>query len=245
MALKLYNELAGWYTLLTPPADYEEEARWYTALMREHASGELTTVLELGCGSGANASHMKQWFEMVVVDISEAMLAECRKLNPDLEQHLGDMRTFRLGRTVDAVFVHDAASYILTAEDLDALVDTATAHLAPGGLVLLCPDDLRENYRPGTDDGGSDGPDGRGVRYLTWSVPGADDNTVLSDYVYMLREADGTVHVEHERHVTGRLPGALWLQALDRAGFDATMVALEHSEVAADSHHVFIGTRRA
>ena len=59
---RIYAELADWYTLLTAPHDYEEEAAWYVARLREHVRRELRTVLELGCGAGANASHMKAHF---------------------------------------------------------------------------------------------------------------------------------------------------------------------------------------
>jgi hypothetical protein len=45
---------------------------------------------------------------MTLVEPSVGMLAVSRALNPDLEHVQGDMRTVRLGRHFDAVFVHDA-----------------------------------------------------------------------------------------------------------------------------------------
>lgn len=244
MSLKLYGTLADWYTLLTPPADYREEAVFYTALIRQHARRDVRSVLELGCGSGANASHMKQWFdEMVLMDLSEDMLRQCRQLNPDLEQRAGDMRTFRCNRRFDAVFVHDAVSYITTQKDLAAVVETAAVHLQPGGVALFCPDDTYENYSAGTDDGGSDGSDGRGVRYLAWSIPGPDENTVLTDYMYMLRDPDGSVRVEYDRHVTGRLSEATWTETLRSAGFEVRITALEHAEVEPGEHHTFVAIK--
>lgn len=239
---RIYADLADWYTLLTPPSDYAEEAAWYEALILEHAAREVTTMLELGCGAGANASFLRKRFAMELVDLSEAMLAQCRRLNPGVPTHVGDMRTIRLPRRFDAVFAHDAVSYMLTADDVRALARTAAEHLEPGGVALLCPDDLRENYEEGTDDGGSDGPDGRGVRYLAWSRAGEDD-TVITDYAVMMREADGTMRVEHDRHVTGALPTEVWLSALRDAGLSAERIALEHSEVEAGTHHVFIGVK--
>ena len=89
---------------------------------------------------------------------------------------------------------------------------------------------------------GSDGPDGRGVRYLAWSRA-AEDDTVITDYAIMLRDADGTVRVEHDRHVTGALPTEVWLEALRDAGLTPKRVALEHSEVPQGSHHVFVGIK--
>lgn len=237
---RLYDELADWYTLLTDPEDYAEEAAWYTAQLRAHAEREVRTVLELGCGAGANALHMKRHFEMVLADVSEAMLRQCRRVNPDLEAHAGDLRTFRDPRRFDAVFVHDAASYMLTADDVHQAVQTAALHLLPGGVAMFCPDDLAETFAPGSEHGGNDGDDGRGLRYLDWSVAGPDD-TVISDYVYMLRDGSGDVRVERDRHVTGRLPKATWLAAIEAAGLRGRAIELEHSEVDEGRHFVFVG----
>ena len=244
MLPKLYGELAPWYTLLTAPDDYEEEAAWYAALLRKHALRDVRRVLELGCGSGANASFMKHWFdEIVLVDISAPMLHECERLNPELERHHADMRTFRIDRHFDAVFVHDAISYLLTPEDVAAAVETAALHLEPGGVALFCPDDTLETFQAGVDDGGNDAGDGRGLRYLAWSAPGPGDHTVATDFAYLLRESDGAVRVVHDRHLTSRLPQATWLAALRSAGLEPVMIALEHSTVEADRHHTFAGTK--
>ena len=40
------------------------------------------------------------------------MLELSRTLNPDCEHLEGDMRTLRLGRTFDAVLIHDAVMYM-------------------------------------------------------------------------------------------------------------------------------------
>ena len=243
--VKLYSTLAPWYTLITAPKEYEEEATWYAEVLRDHATRPVTSVLELGCGAGANASFLKQWFRMTLVDASLEMLAECRKVNPDLELVHGDMRTFRCNHRFDAVFVHDAVSYMTTAADLKAVVETATVHLQPGGVALFCPDDLRENFRPGLDCGGHDGDDGRAARYLAWSSPGPTADTVTTDYAYLLRRADGTVDIAHDRHTTGRLATKLWRSTLEAAGLAATVLPLAHSEVSAERHHVVVGVKPA
>ena len=223
---KLYDDLADWYPLLTAPEEYEEEAAWYVARLRQHAERDVCSVLELGAGAGANASHMKRAFEMTLVDRSEPMLRLSRSLNPELEHHCGDMRTFRCSRQFDAVFVHDAASYLTSAEEVQQVAETAAAHLAPGGVAMFCPDDVRENWRPETDSGGYDGVDGRGLRYVSWSWAADEGDTAITDFAYLLKSADGTVRVEHDRHVVGRLPRRVWLEALDAVGAEDAGVGI-------------------
>ncbi len=223
---KLYAEYADWWPLLSAPEEYVEEAETYRRLLRESASLPVREVLELGSGGGNNASHLKRDFGMTLVDRSPGMLAVSRGLNPELEHVEGDMRSVRLGRTFDAVFVHDAIAYLTTAEDLAATFATAFAHCRPGGIALFVPDYVTETFRPITDHGGHDGPD-RSLRYLEWTWdPDPDDTTHRMDLTYVFHEPDGTVHVELDEHECGLFPRATWLELIAEAGFEPERVEL-------------------
>lgn len=101
---------------------------------------------------------------MTLVDLSDEMLDVSRRLNPECEHQQGDMRTIRLGREFDAVFIHDAIDYMADEADLRMAMETAFIHCRPGGLALFMPDDIRETFEEGTDHGGPDAADGSGVR---------------------------------------------------------------------------------
>ena len=239
----MYDELAGWWPLLSAPAVYAEEAELYRRLLVEAADRPPVTVLELGSGGGNNAFHLKAHFRLTLVDLSPGMLAVSRELNPECEHVQGDMRRVRLGRVFDAVFVHDAVMYMTTEHDLRQAMETAHAHCRPGGVALFAPDHLRENFRTGTDYGGHDG-DGRAARFLEWTWdPDPLDTTFTVDYAYLLREADGSVRVEHDRHVEGLFPRATWRRLLEETGFAARAVPVEHSELAPGSYEVLVATR--
>ena len=49
------------------------------------------------------------------------MLEKVKQLNPELEYHLGDMRTIRLVKTFDSVIIGDSIGYMLTKEELLAV----------------------------------------------------------------------------------------------------------------------------
>ena len=219
--MKLYSELAAWWPLLSPPEEYAGEAEDARAMLVEACQFMPRTLLELGSGGGSNASHLKAHFQMTLTDISPGMLAVSRELNPECEHIEGDMRTLRLGRQFDAVFLHDAVMYMTTEADLRAAMETAYVHCRPGGAALFAPDFVRETFKTGTDDGGEDGPDGRGMRYLEWTWdPDPDDNVYIVDYAYLLRESDGSVRVEHDRHIEGLFSREEWLRWLSEAGFE-------------------------
>ena len=165
----MYGELASWWPLLSAPEDYVEEAAFYERVLIEHGGPAIRDVLELGSGGGNNASHMKRRFRLTLVDPSPGMLEHSRALNPGCAHVEGDMRDVRLGRRFDAVFVHDAIDYMTTREDLRRALETAWTHATAGGVGLFCPDHVRETFRPGTDHGGHDATDGRGLRFVEWT----------------------------------------------------------------------------
>lgn len=241
--MKLYGELASWWPLLSAPEDYAEEAAFYRKTLTNGCERPPHTVLELGSGGGNNASHMKSHFAMVLVDPSAGMLDVSRLLNPECDHIQGDMRTVRLDRQFDAVFVHDAVCYMTTESDLRQAIATAYVHCRPGGAVLFAPDHVRENFRASTDSGGHDaGP--RGLRYLEWTWdPDPTDTTYVVDYAYLLRDGDGSVRAEHDRHIEGLFSRDQWLQWLTEAGFRARMVPFDHSEIESGSYEVFVGVK--
>jgi SAM-dependent methyltransferase len=237
---RLYGDLASWFHLLTSPDDYAVEAEFYSGLLRKSAGVPITTVLELGSGGGNNASHMKGRFRLTLVDLSGGMLELSRSINPECEHIQGDMRTVRLGRQFDGVFVHDAVSYMTTEDDLRAAVATAFEHCRPGGAAVFAPDEVTETLQMRTDHGGHDGAE-RSLRYLEWTWdPDPSDNTYIVDFAYLLRDGEREVRVEHDRHVCGVFPRATWLRVVERAGFRAE----KHEGIAGETApDIFVGIK--
>src|ERR1700690_460268 len=96
---KLYSELASWWPLLSSPKEYADEAAFFRRMFVDAGLPPLPSLLELGCGGGNNALHLKALFSHVTLtDLSPDMLAVSSTLNPDCEHVPGDMRTLRLGR---------------------------------------------------------------------------------------------------------------------------------------------------
>ena len=221
--LRMYRDLASWWPLLSPAADYAEEAADILAMLRTAADAPPRTLLELGSGGGSLASHLKGEFQLTLTDISPEMLDVSRAVNPECEHLAGDMRTLDLGRQFDLVLIHDAIMYCTDPASVRAALSTAARHCRAGGATLILPDYVKESFEPQTQHGGQDGADGRGLRFLEWSYdPDPADDTFETFYVFALREPDGHTYVEHERHVEGLFSRASWLTWLGEAGFAST-----------------------
>ena len=223
--LKLYSDLATWWPLLSPPEEYADEAEFFWRLLSGAGLPASASLLEFGSGGGSNAFHLKRHFaHLTLTDLSPGILAISRELNPECEHLEGDMRTVRLGRVFDVVFIHDAIDYMTSLHDLRRAMLTAFVHCRAGGAALFVPDHVRETFQPSTEQGGSD-DEGRALRYLEWAYdPDATDTSYVVEFAYLMRGAKGSVRVEHEQHTCGLFPRALWLQLLPEIGFRAEIV---------------------
>jgi SAM-dependent methyltransferase len=224
--MQIYNEYADWFHLLTHPRDYAEEAADYVRLIAD-ACPDARTLLELGAGGGNNAFHMKRHFTCTLADLSPRILDLSRSINPECEHVAGDMRGVRLGRTFDAVFVHDAVEYMVTPDDLRRAVTTAYVHTRPGGVALFVPDGTAETFIEYADHGGNDGPDGRSLRYLEWVIdPDPTDARCEVHFACLLREGS-QVRLVHDRHMHGLFTVGQWFDTLAAAGFVAAHMPLD------------------
>ena len=221
--MKLYDELAEWWSLFSAPADYAEEAEFFAKLLNDACNPAPRTVLELGSGGGNNAFYLKRSFETTLVDVSPRMLQVSRALNPECEHREGDMRKLDLGRTFDAVFIHDAIMYMTTGADLDAAIRTAYRHCRAGGVALFVPDYVRESFVAESKHGGHDG-NGRGLRYLEWTFdPDPTDTTYRTDYAIVLRDRRDDTRMVEDCHIEGLFPRAERTRLLRAAGFEPSV----------------------
>lgn len=223
MQTALYDDLVPWYLLLDPREDHADEAAEFAAHFARALGSEGGDLLELGAGAGNNASYLQPAWRCTLVDLSPRMSELSRAQNPAAEHVLGDMRTVRLGRTFDAVLVHDAVVYMTTEADLRAAAETAFVHTRPGGAALFVPDCLRDGFCEYTDL--HEGDDGRrSLRCLEWSWdPDPGDSTYTVEYALLLRDGDRVTAV-HDRHVEGLFTEATWVRLLEQVGYRVEIV---------------------
>jgi SAM-dependent methyltransferase len=239
--MKLYGELSEWWPIFSAPEDYREEVDFFARALIESGDPAPKRVLELGSGGGNSAFHLKKRFAMTLVDLSPQMLAVSRALNPECEHLEGDIRTVRLGRTFDAVYVYDAICHMTTEADLRAVMQTAYEHLRPGGVALFVPDFVRETFVENTDHGGND-TDRGSVRFLQWTTdPDRRDTHYLVDFAILIRDLQDQTRLVHDRHVYGLFPRLTWRRLLREVGFDLKSV---EAAIAGFGRDLFMGRRK-
>ena len=221
---RLYGDLAWTWPIISPPDHYVGESEAFAGLIRAHGLGPVETLLNLGSGGGHNDWTLKRHFAVTGVDLSPAMLALARRLNPEAEYLAGDMRDIRLGRSFDAVVCFDSIDYMLSEADLAAAFATAYAHLRPGGVFLTYAETTRERFREGRVR--AERHRGAGVEIIFVEHdhdPDPRDTTIECGYVYLIRDASG-FRVESDRHLIGMFPEVRWPVLLEQAGFEVRAI---------------------
>ena len=199
-------------------------------VIREELGVGRHKLLELGVGGGHNLSHLTADFDCTAVDLSLDMLALSKGLNPGVEHRVGDMRNTRLERIFDAVLVHDAASYLLSEQDLTETFATAAAHLRPGGLLMVAPDWVQETFPDGWVYNWDRQQGDIEVNIQEVMVdPDPLDTQVESTYTYTIKK-DGETTVEVDTHITGLFPIQTWSGLMGQAGFTVEVRPLPPNE---------------
>ncbi len=220
-----YTDLA-WLWPMWGAADdeYAHYCRHVIDLIEQRAARPAGTLLDIGCGGGKNVFNLKGRFSVTGVDLSPAMLEQAQTLNPESTFVHGDMRTFRLGRTFDAVLMDDALSYMACLEDFVAAFRTASAHLASGGVLVATPDVTTETFRqnrtvatPATRAATRDGLD---VVFIENTYdPDPTDEQYETTVVYLIRD-HGRLRIETDHWTMGLFPLDTWRRVLGDTGFE-------------------------
>jgi SAM-dependent methyltransferase len=222
---RLYQDLAWLWPLWgDPDGEYASFCRNLTNLFRKFACREVKTVLNLCCGGGKNVFNLKKEFTVTGLDISPAMLENARVLNPECSFIQADMRDFSLPEKYDAILVDDGIAYMTTEADLLAVFKGAYAHLQPGGVMFVGPDDTTETFsqndsavtlaNPATKPANID------VVFVENNYdPDPNDTTFDALMIYIIRE-NGQLRIEQDMHTMGLFPLATWKRLVKEAGFE-------------------------
>jgi len=141
--MAVFQAYASFYDAFYGDKDYGAECDFVEALCRRFAPGPVTSVLDLGCGTGGHAVPLAQrGYQVTGVDQSAEMLSIAQRKAQSVGQSIqwvqGDVRSLRLQQTFDlALFMFAVLGYQVTNADLTAALRAARQHLSIGGLLIF------------------------------------------------------------------------------------------------------------
>lgn len=130
------------YDFLYQDKDYEKECDFIEAIFSKF-SGNVKTILDLGCGTGGHALILsKRNYHILGVDRAKDMLEiakmKAKEANRSIKFIMGDIANICLREKFDAVISMFAVmSYQSANSALAGLCRVAKYHLVPGGLFIF------------------------------------------------------------------------------------------------------------
>jgi ubiquinone/menaquinone biosynthesis C-methylase UbiE len=223
---KAYTDLAWTEALVYPPAEGIKEIEFFTKLIKENSRINTKTLLHIGCGSGIYDYAFKKHFKVTGVDISEKMLEIAIKRNPEVDYHHGDMRTVKLGKKFDAVILPESIGYMTTAEDLKKAIVTASRHLKPGGVLLVCAN-IKETFKSNNFVYTGKHGDIEITIFENNYIPIDNDSIYEATIVYLIRNK-GELETYTDIHILGLFDKKTWRSILTEEGFEIKEKKEEH-----------------
>ena len=135
----MFNKSAAFYDALYSWKDYPAEAAKLHAWISARTPA-ARSLLDVACGTGMHLQHLRERYTVEGVDVEPSLLAVARERLQDVPLHLGDMRTFNLGRQFDVVTcLFSSIGYMQTPEDLLHAIVNMSGHVTPSGLLIVEP----------------------------------------------------------------------------------------------------------
>lgn len=133
------------YDLLYSDKDYKAECDLIENLFHRYSKVPVSTVLDLGCGTGNHAFAMSsRGYDVLGIDRSEGMLAVARHRSRSNNDHgkvrfqSADIRTASPGQDFDAALIMFAVlGYQVENDDVLSTLKAARRSLKPGGLLIF------------------------------------------------------------------------------------------------------------
>lgn len=199
--------------------DYPAEAAKLADMLRRLAPS-ARRILDVACGTGEHARLLRAaGFAVDGVDLDAELLARAAAKNPDGRFTCGDMATFDLGGTYDAVLcLFSAIGYVRTPERLGAAMERLAAHARPGGIVLVEP-----WFAPGVLHEGRiyvDTADDADVRIVRMAYSEVRGRTSITHFRYLVGRP-GSIRHEEETHELGLFTPEEMRAAMEGAGLEA------------------------
>jgi len=141
--MDVFKKYANFYDLLYEDKDYQRECEFIRDAFDTYGTKEITSVLDLGCGTGSHALIFADMgYNVTGVDQSETMLdiarAKAAENNKNIRFRRQDVRNLDLSQQFDAaVAMFAVMGYQTSNKDFEDTLISVYNHLSPGGLLIF------------------------------------------------------------------------------------------------------------
>ena len=135
---ELYRKYAKYYDKIYKKFNQKEESEFIKWAVNKHKISKGNYLLDVACGTGRHIEFLKNYYEILGVDINPEMLKIARLKVPEVEFIRGDMKKLNIGERFDIVIcMFSAMNYNITVEELTITLKNFYNHLKNGGILIF------------------------------------------------------------------------------------------------------------
>lgn len=215
----MFSESTHLYDLIYSEfKDFQAEAGQVAALLRARCP-RATRILDVGCGTGRHAAVLTDdhGFSVDGLDLESGFLDIARERCPRGNFFRGDMASFDLGRTYDAVVcLFSSVGYVRTLERLKLTFRSMFRHVNSEGILVIEPWFTPDRFTSGSLYLKSVDCDGLKIARMTRSE--VRDRISWIEFHYLVGDPEEIRHLR-EVHELGLFTGDEMEAGLREAGF--------------------------
>lgn len=223
MSFEMYADRAELYDVIYDWKDYETESEALRELLRDRGVEDGSRVLEAACGTGNYLRYLEQWYDVAGFDLSPEMIEIADgKLGTD-DLFVADMEEFVADEPFDAVVcLFSSIGYVQGTEALEETFANFYRSLGPGGVVVVEPWVTPENFEEGRP--AMHASESEDLQLCRQCVGRGEGRVSVLDFHWLVARRDDGVEHFTDRHEMYMFTREEYLDAFDRAGFDAEFV---------------------
>jgi SAM-dependent methyltransferase len=147
----MYNESIQYYDkIYSQIKNYKQEVEYLIETIGQYGDFSNKELLDVACGTGEHLKYFKSHFRAEGIDISAESVRLAKEKNPELTIHLGDMRSFLIGKRFDIITcLFSSIGYMISIQDLISAIGNMKRHLKHRGLMLIEPWITPDNWKVG------------------------------------------------------------------------------------------------
>lgn len=145
-----FAEISAYYDeMYVNEAHYREEVERIVGIVNQYMP-TAKTILDIACGTGAQAKYLAEHYAVTGLDLSPEMLAIAKEKVPSGQFILADMCNFSLDTRFDvAANLYGSIGFAENYNAMKLSVKCVYAHLNSGGVFILTPWSTKETFKDG------------------------------------------------------------------------------------------------
>ena len=144
----MYKTISKYYDMMyVNDESYRSEVDKVVSLVAQYKTSEGNMLLDIACGTGAQAAYLQNHFAVTGIDICDEMLGVAKEKVKNAAFINADMCNFNLNNQYDVILnLYGSIGQVESLEQMQMSIECAYNHLKQGGIFILTPWSTKESF---------------------------------------------------------------------------------------------------